>query len=162
LYRVRSPAAAGLMHFIQFCSVLYLLNGARQIGLLKFAGIPNILALITGQSFIPREPEAQGPVLENSNRIKIAGPFRRNRHPLNFGILPIIWLMPRMTVNLAVFNSVTTLYLIFGSLHEEKRLKEAYGMPYVDYQTSGINFLVPGVKSINDSRTKGKLTKLET
>jgi hypothetical protein len=151
LYRACGPAA-GIMHFIQFCSVLYLLSGVRQIGLLKFAGAPNIGALLTGQSVVPREPEAQGPALENGNPIN--GPFRFSRHPLNFGILPVIWLMPRMTVNLAVFNLVTTLYLVLGSLHEEKRLREAYGDAYLDYQRSGINFLVPGFNSFSARRVK--------
>jgi hypothetical protein len=51
-------------------------------------------------------------------------------------------LMPQMTVNLAAFNVITTLYLIVGSLHEEKRFAETYGQAYIDYQTSQINFLV--------------------
>ncbi len=50
------------MHSVQFFFLLYLLYGARQIGFLKFAGVPNIIALATGQSFVPIEPEGQGPI----------------------------------------------------------------------------------------------------
>jgi hypothetical protein len=144
LYAVRGPGALA-MHSIQFCFLLYLLNGVRQIGILKFAGVPNLGALLTGQLFIPLEPEGQGPIIEKSNQMKITGPFRYSRHPLNFGMIPIIWLMPRMTFNLAAFNLIITVYLLLGSLHEEKRLKESYGQAYTDYQASGINFFAPTV-----------------
>ena len=153
LYRV-SGAPAWLMHSVQFCFLLYLVNGVRQIGFLKFAGITNFRALITGQSFIPQAPEGQGPILENGHQMKITGPFLFSRHPLNFGMLPIIWLMPQMTLNLAAFNLITTLYLIFGSVHEEKRLKRSYGQAYVDYQTSGINFFVPSVSHVLENTAR--------
>jgi protein-S-isoprenylcysteine O-methyltransferase Ste14 len=119
--------------------------------------MPNAVALITGQSYIPVEPEGQGPILKNNSQMKITGPFRFNRHPLNFGMMPIIWLMPRMTVNLAAFNLITTVYLILGSVHEEKRFVETYGQAYVDYQKSGINFFVPSI--FHSTRTNSKIVE---
>ena len=62
-------------------------------------------------------------------------------------MIPIIWLMPRMTVNLAAFNLITTVYLIVGSVHEEKRFVETYGQAYIDYQASEINFLLPSISN---------------
>lgn len=144
LYVIRRPFSS-LMHAVQFLFVLYLLHGAREIGFLKFAGVPNIAALATGQPLVPVEPEGQGPIFESPGQMKITGPFRFSRHPLNFGMLPILWLMPRMTVNLAAFNAVTTVYLILGSLHEEKRFVETYGRAYMNYQRSEINFFVPSL-----------------
>jgi hypothetical protein len=144
LYRVRG-SLSWLMRSVQFFFLLYLLYGAKEVGFLKFAGVPNVVALLTGQTSIPTEPEGQGPILENSRRMKITGPFRLSRHPLNFGMIPIIWLMPRMTLNLAVFNVITTVYLILGSVHEEKRFVETYGQAYSDYQKSQINFFLPSV-----------------
>jgi hypothetical protein len=155
LYRARGPLA-WLMHSVQFFFLLYLLYGAKEIGFLRFAGMPNLAALLTGQPLIPIEPEGQGPILKNSKQMKITGPFRLSRHPLNFGMMPIIWLMPRMTVNLVVFNVITTLYLIVGSVHEEKRFVETYGQAYVDYQKSEINFFVPSI-----SRSVGKNNKID-
>jgi hypothetical protein len=153
LYKIRRPFS-WLMHSVQFSFLLYLLYGTREIGFLRFAGIPNLAGLITGQMFIPAEPEGQGPILENNSQMKISGPFRLSRHPLNFGMMPLIWLMPRMTVNLAVFNLITTIYLIFGSLHEEKRFVETYEQAYVDYQKSGINFFVPSLSSSIETNNK--------
>ncbi len=64
--------------------LLYMVYGAREIGFLKFAGVPNVVALATGQAFVPVEPEGQGPTLESPDKMKITGPFRFSRHPLNF------------------------------------------------------------------------------
>jgi uncharacterized membrane protein len=155
LYKIRGTLA-WLMHSVQLFFVLYLLYAARQIGFLKFAGVPNVVALATGQSPVPIEPEGQGPILEKPDRMKITGPFRYSRHPLNFGMIPILWLMPRMTVNLAAFNVITTLYSIVGSLHEEKRFVETYGQAYIDYQTSEINFLIPSLT--HSVRSNQKIT----
>lgn len=141
-YRVRGPVAA-LMHSLQLLSLLYLLDGARQIGFLRFAGIPNMISLLRGVRTVPAEPEAQGPAMEGG-RLRTEGPFRRSRHPLNFGMLPILWLMPRMTANLFAFNAVTTVYLIVGSMHEERRLEAAYADIYAAYRESGVNFFLPG------------------
>lgn len=147
LYRATAPLSR-LMRFGQVLSLLYLLHAARQIGILKFAGVPNLGALLAGRTSVPREPEGQGPALDARGELKATGPFRASRHPLNFGMIPVLWLMPRMTVNLAAFNAVVTVYLLVGSLHEEARLRAAYGRPYVDYQHSGVNFFVPSASRL--------------
>jgi protein-S-isoprenylcysteine O-methyltransferase Ste14 len=145
----RAPLAlARLMRAAQLASLLYTVDSVRQVGFLRFAGVPNLAAWLAGQPVVPREPEGQGPALDARGRMKATGPFRLSRHPPNFGMLPLLWLNPRMTVNLAAFNLITTIYLITGSLHEEKRLREAYGQAYVDYQRSGINFFVPSTKNL--------------
>lgn len=75
LYRVRSPHS-WLMHSIQFFFLLYLLSGAREIGFLRFAGIPNLAALLTGQQFTPVEPEGHGPIHKTQSDARPA-----RRHP---------------------------------------------------------------------------------
>lgn len=147
LYRVSGPLSR-LMRFGQGLSLLYLVYGARQIGLLRFAGVPNLWALLTGRTHVPREPEGQGPALDARGEVKATGPFRASRHPLNVGMIPALWLMPRMTVNLAAFNIAVTIYLIAGSAHEESRLRAAYGQTYLDYQKSGVNFFIPSASRL--------------
>ena len=147
LYRAPAPLSR-LMRFGQVLSLLYIVYGTRQIGILKFAGVPNLWALLAGRTSVPREPEGQGPALDARGEVKATGPFRASRHPLNVGMIPALWLMPRMTVNLAAFNTVVTAYLIAGSLHEEARLRATYGQPYVDYQKSGTNFFVPSASRL--------------
>ena len=147
LYQVRGSLAR-LMQIVQAASVIYMLYGVRQIGLLRFYGVTNLVALVKGQTFVLSEPEAQGPVLGTNGKMKVTGPFSVSRHPLSFGMLPVFWLMPRMTVNLLTFNLIITFYLFVGSVHEEKRLEAAYGSAYLDYQRNGANFFVSPVSHL--------------
>jgi protein-S-isoprenylcysteine O-methyltransferase Ste14 len=48
-----------------------------------------------------------------------------------------------MTLKLAVFTLATSLYLVLGSIHEEIRLRAAYGNRYTIYQHSGVPFYLP-------------------
>lgn len=147
LYQVRGVLAR-VMRLVQAVSVIYMLYSIQQIGLLKFYGVTNLIALVRGQTFILPEPEAQGPVLDSNGKMKVTGPFRVSRHPINFSMLPIFWLMPRMTVNLLAFNLLITFYLFVGSVHEERRLEAVYGSAYADYQRNGANFFVSSVSHL--------------
>ena len=42
-----------------------------------------------------------------------------------------------MTTSLLAFNTAATIYLVVGSLHEEARLREAFGDKYDAYLSSG-------------------------
>jgi hypothetical protein len=156
LYRVRGVSAR-LMRFTQIAAIIYMLYGIRQIGFLRFFGVSNLTALLKGQTLVLPEPEAQGPVLDTNGKMKAVGPFRASRHPLTFGLLPVFWLMPRMTVNLAAFNLAATVYMFAGSFHEEKRLRTAYGNAYLDYQKSGAGFFVSPI-SLFLNRSKRRST----
>ena len=141
LYRVEGPAAL-LMHALQAGAVVYATSAARQVGFRRILGLDSFLAWL-GDGPIPAEPEAQGPALDAEGRRRILGPFAWSRHPLNFAPLPIFWLWPRMTTSLLAFNTAATIYLVVGSLHEEARLREAFGKEYDAYLNSGISFYIP-------------------
>ena len=48
-----------------------------------------------------------------------------------------------MTTNLLAFNTAATVYLVIGSLHEESRLREAFGDKYIAYERSDVPFYLP-------------------
>lgn len=144
LYRVRGLLARG-MQAGQVVALVCLLDGTRRVGFLRFLGVPNLVAAFAGDRNVTAEPEAQGPAPDADGRLNTSGPFRVCRHPLNAAMLPVLWLMPRMTANLLAFNAVTTIYLVLGSLHEEKRLEESYGEAYNEYRKSGAGFLAPSI-----------------
>jgi methanethiol S-methyltransferase len=51
-------------------------------------------------------------------------------------------LMPRMTTNRAVLSALVALYVVLGSMHEERRLSEAYGAAYERYRLK-VPFMLP-------------------
>jgi hypothetical protein len=141
LYRVRGPLAL-LLHAGQVAALVHATAAARQVGLRRILGLESLECWL-GDGPVPPEPEAQGPALDAEGMVHGGGPFAWSRHPLNFEPLPVFWLHPRMTTNLLAFNIAATVYLVVGSLHEETRLREAYGEAYTSYEGSGVAFYVP-------------------
>jgi protein-S-isoprenylcysteine O-methyltransferase Ste14 len=140
IYRVRVPWS-WLFRAGQVASLGVLLSAVRVIGVLDFAGISQLRTLLAGLDPDP-EPEAQGPPLGADGQMVTAQPFRLTRHPSNLGALGVFLLFPRMTVNRLALVMLVALYVVFGSLHEERRLRDAYGEPFERYRR-GVPFLVP-------------------
>jgi protein-S-isoprenylcysteine O-methyltransferase Ste14 len=140
IYRVRG-AWSWLFRAGQIASLGVLLSAVRVIGVLDFAGISQLRTLLAGLDPDP-EPEAQGPPLGADGQMVTAQPFRLTRHPSNLGALGMFLLFPRMTVNRLTLVVLVALYVVLGSLHEERRLRVAYGEPFERYQR-GVPFLVP-------------------
>ncbi|MCC7422872.1 MAG: hypothetical protein IT428_21560 [Planctomycetaceae bacterium] len=142
LYRVEGPLA-WLMHAVHGGALVYATAAAAQVGIRRITGIES-LAAWSGDGVVPKEPEAQGPALDEEGSRHPAGPFRFSRHPLNLAPIPLLWLWPRMTTSLLAFNVVATAYLVAGSLHEEQRLRAEYGRRYDEYRESGVPYFMPG------------------
>ncbi len=140
IYRVRGPWS-WLFRAGQIASLGVLLSAVRVIGVLDFAGISQLRTLLAGLDPDP-EPEAQGPPLGADGQMVMAQPFRLTRHPSNLGALGMFLFFPRMTVNRLTLVVLVALYVVLGSLHEERRLRVAYGEPFERYRR-GVPFLVP-------------------
>ncbi len=143
IYRVGVPWS-WLFRAGQVASLGVLLSAVRVIGVLDFAGISQLRTLLAGLDPAP-EPEAQGPPLGVDGQIVAAQPFRLTRHPSNLGAMGVFLLFPRMTVNRLTLAVVVALYVVLGSLHEERRLRVAYGEPFERYRR-GVPFLVPWLR----------------
>jgi hypothetical protein len=139
LYVVHGPAEA-LMRGGQLAGLLLLLDAVGRVGVLPITGTSSVMRFTRGDDPVPAEPAAQGPALDEHGRLKVRGAFLRSRHPLNLAPLPILWLNPRMTRNLAVFSAIATAYFWIGSLHEERRLLAAYGDAYRAYVSGTVPF----------------------
>jgi methanethiol S-methyltransferase len=127
---------------LQSAGLCWAITAAYEVKFTEILGVRPLIALLRRAPNIAPEPEAQGPSFDGHN-MRVYGPFRWARHPLNLAPLPILWSNPRMTTNLLAFNLVSTAYLVIGSMHEEIRLFNRYGQPYRVYQRSGVNFYLP-------------------
>lgn len=141
IYRVDGGGAL-LLRAGQAAGFLHLLAAARQVGSARLAGVENVRAWQEGRA-IPAGPVAQGPEISPDGQLSIGGPFLWSRHPLNFSAMPIFWLTPHMTTRRLAFNVVSTVYFIVGSMHEEARLKRAYGALYDGYVRGPVSFYWP-------------------
>ena len=56
------------------------------------------------------------------------------RHPLYFGSIVLIWLVPDMTVNRLALIVPFTLYFIVGAYFEERKLLRDFGDRYAEYR----------------------------
>ncbi len=73
---------------------------------------------------------------------KAKGPYLYVRHPLYFFTLILIWSPPSMTVDRALFNLLWTIWIIIGTILEERDLLMVFGDTYRQYQKK-IPMLVP-------------------
>src|SRR5918994_159910 len=141
LYHVRPPWS-WFFRANQVASLGVLLSGVRVMGILRFAGLTSVGDLLAGSDVRPA-PEAQGPPVGSDDQMSRAGAFRFSRHPGNLGALGFFLFLPRMTANRAVLVVLVVLYVVLGSMHEEYRLRAAYGTAYQRYRRA-VPFLVPG------------------
>jgi protein-S-isoprenylcysteine O-methyltransferase Ste14 len=125
LYRMTWPWVF-LTSVGQVLAALLLLVGLLQTDALHFLGLRQLV-----------HPEASVP-----NELVINGPYCHVRHPLYSAGLLFIWLTPVMTSSVLALNLSVTLYIIIGSIFEERRLVGEFGQAYINYQ-SRVPRLVP-------------------
>jgi methanethiol S-methyltransferase len=141
LYRARGPMV-GLLRIAQIAGVGWALLAAREVGVLRLAGMSNFISFLRREPN-PPGPAAQGPERLPDGRLSTGGPFRWSRHPFNLAPVPVFWCTPHLTTRRLAFNVVATVYLVLGSLHEERRLRSLYGSDYEAYRNCGIPFFLP-------------------
>jgi hypothetical protein len=140
LYRVPPPWSLP-MRLLQVASIAMLLDANIRIGVGRMSGLQGLWQWLWGDPPIVQNP-AQGPQLDGDGDFRTGGAFTLSRHPNNLAPL-ILWVAhPKMTVRFATFILVSAIYLILGSVHEESRLRAAYGKRYDRYR-SGKPFYLP-------------------
>jgi protein-S-isoprenylcysteine O-methyltransferase Ste14 len=73
------------------------------------------------------------------------GVFHLVRHPLYLFSILFIWLTPVMTWNILAFNIGASLYMLVGSIFEERKLATQFGQEYIAYRRNTPH-IIPGTK----------------
>lgn len=89
-------------------------------------------------AFLGLKPETR----TEAGNLVVRGAYRWVRHPMYTGSLLIIWLMPAMTLNSALFYAALTAYIVVGAHFEERKLLAEYGEDYRKYRER-VPMLVP-------------------
>ncbi|WP_439626256.1 methyltransferase family protein [Gemmata sp.] len=126
----------------QVVGVLLLAWAALSVGFPHLTGAEQ-LAAWWHDGEVPRMPDGQEPSPAGDGTMRTTGPLGYTRHPLNWSLLLVFWLHPRMTTRLLAFNLVMTAYLFLGSLHAEAHMLRFYGDAYRGYQER-VPFFAPG------------------
>lgn len=112
----------------QLAGLMVLAIGLMQTGMLPFLG----LDVLFGQD------------KDLPPRMVTGGMYRWVRHPLYFGSLLIIWLLPVMTWNFLALNIGLTVYLAVGAWFEERKLLVEFSDAYRQYrQRTPMLFPIP-------------------
>jgi len=70
------------------------------------------------------------------------GPYRWVRHPFYLFTLIMIWSCPHLTADRLLFNVLWSIWLVVGSIFEERDLVRAFGNEYREYQLK-VPMLIP-------------------
>ena len=72
----------------------------------------------------------------------VRGPYRWVRHPLYLFMIVLFWSCPSLTVDRLLFNILWTIWVVIGTILEERDLVDDFGEAYRDYQAN-VPMLVP-------------------
>ena len=142
LYTVRGPLRAVMLGG-QALSLLAVVAGALRVGAGMFPGFTQLGEYLRGRPISPGPVSQHPPPQRGKDRPNWGGPYKLSRHPLNYFILTIYWFSPVMTVKWAAVGVVTAVYMVLGSVHEGRLLREAYGDRYLRYREEVPHFLLP-------------------
>ncbi len=107
---------------IQMAALIGLLVTLWQTDFLHFAGLSQLFRYLSGEEEVELPP-----------KLVTGGAYALVRHPLYFFALLLLWFSPTMTGQLLVFNILSTVYFVLGSIHEEGRLVAQFGEAYRNY-----------------------------
>ena len=110
----------------QVLSLIGLIWAVKPIDGKEFIGISQI------KRYLKNEYNANE--LDERSEIKIKGAFKYSRHPIYFFSILFLGLRPVMDVFYLTFYICLIVYFIVGSVYEEKKLVERFGVKYIEYQ----------------------------
>jgi protein-S-isoprenylcysteine O-methyltransferase Ste14 len=131
--------------------VLVEAHGAFRLllgAILLLSGAGFLWAVLALHSFDPFGIKALGnehhQLNPKSEQFVARGPYRWVRHPIYFFSLLVIWTYPVLSADRLLFNTLWTLWIITGTILEERDLAAEFGDAYTGYQRR-VPMLLPQV-----------------
>jgi methanethiol S-methyltransferase len=109
-------------------SLLFIL-GSMHYSLSSFFGIAQI-----------RE-QTNHNLMNETGKLDSSGILGVIRHPYYLGLFPLIW-SSNLDVTTLIINIILSIYLIIGTLLEERKLVQEFGNEYIQYQNK-VSMLIP-------------------
>lgn len=117
------------------------LRGAFGLAAVSF--LVSLLALGAFDPFGLRPIRDQGRGRDSPEPpLAVRGPYRFVRHPLYALFIVFAWTSPELSADRLLFNALFTVWLVVGTVLEERDLVAQLGEPYRDYQRR-VPMLVP-------------------
>jgi len=123
LWLVEGPAALG-MHALQLAGLALLLWAGMSMHGLKMLGVTQLVSFLRRR--LPEEADMH-------KDFTSTGAYNLVRHPMHAGGILFLAMQPRLTLGGAAFALFGCLYMIVGSLFEERRLARELGPVWADY-----------------------------
>ena len=144
VYRVPRPWSL-FMRLGQLLGLWLIADTNLRMGVGRFTGLSGAWEFLSGAE-PRREAPAQGPRLDDADdSAATRGAFGMSRHPNNLGPTLVVCLQPTMNVRLLTFAIIGSLYSFFGSILEERRVRDAYQQRYDAYRArTPFFFPLPG------------------
>ncbi len=79
---------------------------------------------------------------QKSMPMTVKGAYRWMRHPLYFFMILMIWSYPELTMDRLIFNVLWTVWIIIGTIMEERDLVSCFGDQYRNYRKK-IPMIIP-------------------
>jgi methanethiol S-methyltransferase len=90
--------------------------------------------------------------------LSMSGPYRYVRHPFYLFCLVLFWACPKLTLDRLLYNVLWSVWVVIGTLLEERDLVMDFGEPYREYQRE-VPMLIPWF--IKPEKTKAKQNALK-
>ena len=111
------------------------------VALVGFAWSVRSLKCFDPFGIAPIRQRLRGAAVE-SPPFTVQGPYRWVRHPLYFFSLLLIWFNPDLTPDRLLFNVLWTVWIVVGTVLEERDLVAAFGDRYREHQRK-VPMLIP-------------------
>lgn len=116
-------------YFLLALGILLFILGSRHYSLANFFGIAQI------------KEKTGSKLMNETGKLDSSGIMGLIRHPYYAGVLPLLW-SSDLNITALITNLILSIYIIVGTLLEERKLVYEFGDEYIQYKQK-VSMLIP-------------------